>query len=151
MCARRGRRVAAMVGFILLAALASPRPLGAADPAPAAAPGDLWETTSQMTIPGMPMQMPAQKSKVCTPKEWKEPPAAADAQRKCVNSDFKVVGVKATWKVACEGPPSMTGEAEITRDGDTAYTGAIKFASEEMSMTVKLDGKRVGACDLSKK
>lgn len=149
MTGRVARRLVAAVGCLALVVLAWPA--AAADPAPAPA-GDLWEVTSQMSMPGMPMQMPAQKSKVCTPKEWKEPPAAADERQKCVNSDFKVTGAKSSWKVVCAGPPPMTGEAEITRNGDTAYTGVIKLAGEGgMNMSIKLDGKRLDACDPTKK
>ncbi|HUD72743.1 MAG TPA: DUF3617 family protein [Dongiaceae bacterium] len=143
----RSRRPVAAFGTLLFVAAALPA--GAADPAPAAK-GDFWEVTTQMSMPGMPMQMPAQKTKVCAPKEWKEPPAAPDTERKCTYSDFKVTGPKATWKVVCAGPPPMTGDGEITRNGDAAWSGALKFAAEQMNMTIKLDGKRLGDCDLKK-
>jgi hypothetical protein len=120
----------------------------AADP-PAAAdqPGDLWEVTSKMSMEGMPMAMPAQKVKVCAPKVWTEPPGGADERRKCTNSDFKMEGEKATWKVTCEGPPPMTGEGEIIRQGADAWTGAVKFASEKGTMTINLSGNRLEGCD----
>lgn len=115
-------------------------------PAPAAPTGDLWETTSQMTMEGMPMALPAQKSKVCTPKVWKAPPGGADERRKCRNSDFKLDGNKATWTTTCAGPPAMTGQGEITRESAEAYSGLIKFTSAEGQMTVKLSGRRLGEC-----
>src|SRR5207247_2498942 len=105
---------------------------------------------SQMSMKGMPMALPAQKQKVCAPKEWKEPPGAADEQRKCKNSDFKQDGGKITWKTVCAGPPEMTGIGEITRDAD-AYTGSITFTSSEMSMTTKLTGRRLGPCEVPQK
>jgi hypothetical protein len=145
----RPRRLASAAGTLLLVSMSWP--VVAADPAPAGGTGELWEVTSQMSMPGMPMALPPQKSQVCAPKEWKEPPAAADAHRKCVNSDFKLAGSKATWKVHCEGPPAMDGDAEITRNGDTAYAGTIKFTSTEANMLLKLDGKRIGTCDPAKK
>jgi len=122
----------------------------AAETAPAQT-GDMWEVTSQMSMEGMPMAMPAQTSKVCSPKEWKEPPAPADQQHKCQNSDFKSTGSTSTWKVTCAGPPAMTGEGEITRDGANAYSGSIKFASSQGTMKIKLGGKRVGPCELPPK
>ena len=122
-------------------------PSFAADaPAQAAATGDLWEVTSQMSMEGIPMALPAHKSKVCAPKEWKEPPGSADERMKCSNSDYKVDGPKASWKTVCAGPPAMTGEGEITRDGADAYAGAIKFTSSDGAMTLKLSGRRLGDC-----
>ena len=83
--------------------------LMAAHPALAAetakVPGDQWEVTTQMSMEGMDMAMPAQTVKVCAPKTWQEPPAPANEQQKCKNSDFKLVGPKATWKVTCSDPP----------------------------------------------
>ena len=113
--------------------------------------GDLWEVTSQMSMEGAPMALPSQTSKVCAPKEWKEPPGGMDERRKCQISDFTLAGPKATWKVRCAGPPEMAGEGEIVRDGDAAYTGSMKFTSSQGNMTIKLGGKKIGPCDLGKK
>ena len=110
--------------------------------------GDLWEVTSQMSMPGMPMAMPSHTSKTCSPKEWTEPPAANDPQNKCTSSDFKGEGSKVTWKVTCTGAHPMTGTGEITRSGDS-YDGTIKFGSAEVAMTTKLTGKRLGDCELA--
>jgi len=143
------RRLAAATMFLALGSL----PLPAADAPPAGATGpmgDLWEVSTKMAMEGMPMEMPGQTMKVCAAKEWKEPPAPADDQRKCKNSDFKLVGSKATWKMHCEGPPVSDGEGEITRSGADAYTGQLKFTTEGGAMTMKLTGKRIGPCELPK-
>lgn len=114
----------------------------------AAAPGDLWEITSQMSMEGMPMALPANKIKVCAAHEWKEPPGSADPRMKCTNSDFRMdASGKATWKVTCAGPPAMTGEGELTRDGADAWSGMIKFAASEGTMNLKLGGRRLGTCE----
>jgi hypothetical protein len=143
------------LGSIAVASLAlGSLPVPAADmpPAGAAGPmGDLWEVSTKMAMEGMPMEMPGQTMKVCAAKEWKEPPAPADDQRKCKSTDFKLVGQKATWKMHCEGPPVSDGEGEITRSGADAYTGQIRITSEGGSMTMKLSGKRIGPCELPKK
>jgi hypothetical protein len=113
----------------------------AADP-----PGVLWETTSQMVMPGMPMSPPPRTAKVCAAKVWTKPPPGAD--RSCVQTDFRVVGNKATWKMQCTGGDMpMTGTGEITFDGTDSYTGAIDVTSEGVNMTIKLAGKKVGTCD----
>jgi uncharacterized protein DUF3617 len=105
--------------------------------------GDLWETTSQMSMEGMPMAMPARTLKVCSAKDWREPPGG---QKNCKNSNMKIVGNKVTWDVACTGP-TMTGHGEITRDGASAYAGTIAFVSDQGNMTVKISGKKLGECD----
>lgn len=141
------RRLAAAAPLFLLASL--PVPGAAAEQATAEKPkGDLWEVTSQMSMEGMPMALPAQTVKVCSPKEWQEPPGAADERRKCRNSDFKQDGSKVTWKMVCAGPPEMTGAGEITRTGAESWDGAVRFTAEEASMTLKLTGKRLGPCEL---
>src|SRR5690349_13520769 len=100
----------------------------------AGATGDLWETTSQMSMEGMPMAMPARTLKVCSKKDWTEPPGG---QKNCKNTNMQVVGNKVTWDVACTGP-TMTGHGEITRQGTTAYAGNILFTTEQGNMTIKI-------------
>jgi hypothetical protein len=107
--------------------------------------GVLWESTSQMSVEGMPMQMPVQTMKVCSAKEWTRPPSGGD--RNCTSSDFKRVGPKATWTVRCTGQMTMTGAGEMTFAGDDSYTGSVKFTGGEMPMTVKLSGRKIGGCD----
>jgi uncharacterized protein DUF3617 len=108
-------------------------------------PGVLWESTTQNVMEGMPMQMPAQTVKVCTAKEWSHPPAGGNPD--CTSSDYKRVGATATWTVRCTGQMAMTGTGEVTFTGDDAYAGTIKFATSQMNMTIKLSGRKVGACD----
>lgn len=128
---------------LLASSLAPSHPLAAEG----TVPGDRWEVTSQMSMEGMPMALPPNKVKVCSPKEWKEPPGGADERMKCTNSDFKIEGTKATWNVTCAGPPAMTGVGEITRESDDAWSGAIKFTSADGAMTIKLSGHKLGECE----
>ena len=130
-------RLGAAASLVLALALS---PARAADPT-----GVLWESTSQMAIPGMPMQMPAQTAKVCSAKTWTKPPPGGD--KSCVSSDYKMVGNKATWKMQCSGQMPMQGTGEITFDGSASYTGAIQATSQGTNMTIKLSGKKVGTCD----
>jgi len=123
-------------------------PLGQAEEQPAAAKGDLWETTTQIAMEGMPNMIPAQKRKVCSPKVWTEPPGGMDERQKCTTSDFAIVEQKATWRMRCEGPPEMAGTGEITRESTDTYAGVIKLTSSEGNMTVRLSGRRVGECDI---
>lgn len=114
----------------------------AAEPA-----GELWETTSQMSMDEFPMPMPLQTLRVCSRKDWKQPPGGTDPQQNCRSSEMKISGSKTTWTVQCAGPPAMTGVGEITRQGADSYTGLVKFTSEEMTMTLRLAGRKIGTCD----
>ena len=129
-------RVAASASLVLLLVPSS----RAADP-----PGVLWETTSEMAMASMPMQMPAQTMKVCSAKKWTKPPPGGD--KSCVASDYKMVGNKATWTMQCSGQMPMQGTGELTFEGSDSYTGAIQAKSQGMNMTIKLSGKKVGICD----
>jgi hypothetical protein len=111
----------------------------------AAAKGDLWEVTSRMSMEGMPMEMPAQKLKVCAAKNWTKPPAGDNPNQKCTRSEYKISGDKVTWTETCESP-SMSGKGEITREGNDAYSGSIVYAARRGNMTIKLAGHKVGEC-----
>jgi hypothetical protein len=120
---------------------------GPAPPAMATdAKGELWETTSQMSMEGMPFQMPARTQKVCAAKDRTEPPGANDPQRNCTNANVRTADGKVTWDVRCTGP-DMTGVGEITYSGTDAYSGSIRFTAEQGPMTVNLSGRKLGECD----
>jgi hypothetical protein len=116
---------------------------------PPAAAGVLWETTSQMTMEGMPFAPPAQTFKRCMPTEWTAPPGAGDEERGCVNSDFARVDNTVTWTSVCAGPPQMTGQGEVVFTDATgqAYTGKLNYASDEGSVVINLSGQVLGPCD----
>lgn len=131
------RRQALFVVFVL-----APASIGAAEQ-----PGDQWQVTSRMSMPGMPVDMPAQTMKVCAARNSQEPPGAANGERGCTNSDMKKAGNKVTFTSTCVGPPAMTGKGEITFEGTDAYTGTIEYATAQGAMTIKLSGKKIGSCD----
>jgi hypothetical protein len=143
MVLRYSRR--AFVGAFFLFALLVVLAAGPRADTPAAA-GDLWQVTSKMSMEGMPMEMPAQTAKICAPKVWTRPPAGDNPRQKCTRSNYTTSGSKVTWTETCESPP-MTGTGEITREGDDAYTGSIKYVSEQGNMTIKLTGHKIGGCD----
>jgi hypothetical protein len=129
----------------LIAAAALPAFWAAADEAPAKK-GDLWQTSSQMSMDAMPMAMPAQTLQICVAKDSNEPPGARSSQHNCKNTDYRRAGNKVTWAVQCTGP-EMTGTGEIVYDNPSSYSGAIHFNSADGNVTIKLSGKKVGECD----
>jgi hypothetical protein len=146
--ARRAAVPALLLGTFLLA------PLSGARADDTAAPGVLWETSSQVSMEPMegmegmpPMQMPANTRTQCSPAVWTQPPATGEQDRGCVNSDFLREENKLSWTSVCEGPPAMTGQAEIVFDGEDAYSGSLRYTSEEGSIVIALSGTRIGECD----
>ena len=58
-----------------------------------AAQGELWETTAQASVPGMPVNMPAYKGKLCQKKEWTTPPETSnDPNQNCHSTNFNHTG-----------------------------------------------------------
>jgi hypothetical protein len=108
--------------------------------------GDLWQVTTQMSMVGLPIQMPTQTQQVCAERNWTRPPAGSGPDTSCRNTDFALSGNTATWKVTCQSPPS-TGVGQIIRNGADAYSGSIKFASAQGEMTISLTGRKVGTCN----
>ena len=109
----------------------------------AATPGESWEVTSKMSIPGMPMAMPAQTQRVCS----KPDAAPENPDPNCQNTESSRVGNKFSWRVQCTGAHAMSGRGEITYSSPDAYAGTIRFESAEGAMTLELSGKRLGACN----
>jgi hypothetical protein len=134
-----------MVALLLLAAFPNSLVFAQSDsPAPI---GALWEVTSQMSMQGMPMQMPAQTMKVCAAANSTEPPGSQNDERGCVSSDYQRSADTVTWTSTCEGPPVRTGQGEITFADEDNYSGKIQYSSEDGNMVINLTGHRIGDCD----
>jgi Protein of unknown function (DUF3617) len=112
-----------------------------------------WEISSTMEMAGSPVQMPPMKTTRCvTPEDAKDPaaslqqgPGGRGGKNDCKVSDQKVSGNTVSWKMACAAPQSMTGTGEITFKDDS-YTGTMKMTTPQGSMSMKMDGKRLGDC-----
>ena len=118
---------------------------------PAAAQGtdEQWEITRKMEMPGMPMAMPPQVSKVCVAKGASDENFVPKQQGNCRTVDSKRVGNKYTFRMVCDGKNKMTANGEITfKDG--AYDGRMEMAGtmegQPVNMTQVYSGKRVGTC-----
>jgi hypothetical protein len=113
---------------------------------------ELWDVTSRMEMPGMPMAMPAQTHRVCAAKGSDE--SAVPAREGCRVSDVHRAGNKVTYKMACRGGgDDYTATGESTWNGN-AYQGRMqmkgKMQGESMEMAMAYSGTRAGNCTLSK-
>jgi hypothetical protein len=138
-CASASLRSAAMVVLPLLWPLA----------AVAQDKGELWEVTTKVEIPGMPMAMPAQTQRKCLPKTRKDDDLIPTTEG-CRTSDVKRAGNKVTFNIACTGTDPMIGTGEIN-SLPASYDGRMhlkgKAGEETMEMTHTFSGKRVGDCN----
>lgn len=110
-------------------------------------PGEEWQTSTQMQMPGF--AMPAQSSTVCVPKGSTEPPPGPD--QNCQTYDIERLGTTTKWKMRCTGEQAMTGTGEMTWQGRDSYSGKMTMNMDGETVTTKLTGKRTGAaCDAGK-
>ena len=132
---RPGRILAAVsIGILTTAAVADEHP------------GNLWKTTSQMVMPGLPYSPPPSTMELCTAEEWTQPPPPPAGQT-CTVSNFQNDGDKVSWDTQCTGQMDMSGHGEVTFVGEESYTGTIAMTAEGMTVTINLSGTKIGECD----
>ena len=113
-------------------------------PGAAAQSDELWEVTSQMSMPGMPAGMGAMTHQLCQEKASKKP-ALGEQMEKCQVTDFKESGNRITMTVRC---PEGTGHIEHTYNAArTEYKGTMKMKTRDGDMTMTSAGRKVGSCD----
>lgn len=113
---------------------------------------DLWDVTTKMEMPGMPMAMPAQTHRICIAKGGKDDDYVPKREN-CRMLESKRVGSKVTYRMACTGKDAMTISGETTY-GATSYEGRMVMTGatqgQSFDMTQTYSGKRVGDCTAAK-
>jgi hypothetical protein len=133
---------AACFAALLFAGLASPQV------AQGQGKDDLWEVTTKMEMPGMPMAMPGQTNRVCIAKGGKDDDYIPK-RGTCQMLESNRKGNKLTFKMVCATPDPMNVTGEIvytptTYDGRMQMSGTMQ--GQQMDMTQTFAGKRVGDC-----
>ncbi len=109
----------------------------------------MWEITSSMEMPGMPMAMPATTIKHCYTKEdVKDQKKVISRDKDCTVTDLRSSGNKVSWKMVCTGKNAGKFSGETVFSGDS-YDSVMHMQSEGGkggAMTIKAKGKRVGNC-----
>lgn len=111
----------------------------------------LWEITTSMEMPGMPMAMQPMKITHCyTPQDVADTNKTIPKDKGCKLESQSVSGNKVTWTVVCDSAHgNMKGNGEMTYTGDS-YEGTIKMSMQgpqgPMNMTNHYSGKRLGDC-----
>ncbi len=105
----------------------------------------LWEITTKMEMPGMPMSMPAMKHTQCITKE-NFVPQSSQPNQECKITENKVDGDTVTWTMECDAPEGkIRAIGEIIYNGDS-FKGTIKMTMQGVDMTQHLSGRRIGDC-----
>jgi hypothetical protein len=108
-----------------------------------------WQTTLEMEMPGMPMNMPPVSYTTCITKEQAENAESAipkgQQDNGCTYSDVKVDGNNVSWTMSCE-KQQMTGTGKATY-ADDRFTGVMQMKMQDHEMKAKYSGKRLGDCD----
>ena len=143
-CAATSLAVAAVLAVVLL-------PVGAQAQG-TAAKDDMWEVTTKMEMPGMPMSMPAQTHRVCLARGMKDE-NYIPRREECKVTESQRTGNKLTYKMACAGKDPMTVTGEMTMAAKS-YEGKMKMTGkrdgQDMDMTQTYSGKIVGECPSTK-
>jgi hypothetical protein len=109
----------------------------------------MWEITSKMEMPGMPMAMPPTVIKHCYTKEdVKDKKKMISRDKNCTVIDLKRSGNKVSWKMKCTGKHAGTFSGETVFSGDS-YKSVMHMQSDARkgeSMTMNVNGKRIGNC-----
>ncbi len=105
----------------------------------------LWEITSKMEMPGMPMNMPPSTHTQCITDENLVPRGSQESGE-CTITETNVKGDTVTWTMECDTPEGKTrATGKITYQGDT-FKGTIKMTMQGMEMTQHLSARRIGNC-----
>ena len=107
---------------------------------------DLWEVSTKMEMPGMPMAMPAQTNRFCLGKNRKDE-ELVPRQGDCRMIESKRVDNKFSYKMDCSGNYSAIVDGTITF-GNNVYDGQMRMAMKNTNdtMVMTFTGKRIGDC-----
>ena len=110
---------------------------------------ELWQVTTKVEMPGMPMAMPEQTQSVCLPKGQQQEEGMVPRDQNCRMTDVRRSGNRTTFTVVCEGKDRMTGSGDITASPDS-YRGTMRMQGtmdgQPVNMTQHFSGKRTGTC-----
>ena len=107
----------------------------------------LWEITSKMEIPGMPVPMPPITFKQCMTNQNPVPNQSQSGQE-CLMKNIKTKGNTVSWNMVCDSQQGeMKSSGKITYKGDR-FDGVVMMdmpGQGQMKMT--MTGQRIGKCN----
>jgi hypothetical protein len=112
----------------------------------------LWQITTEVEMPGMPMKLPPQTIQHCytaadLARQQNTIPQATDSN--CSVTDYRLEGNTATWNITCRGDTPMQGSGTMTTTA-TSYSGSMQSTMQgpggSMQMTNHWHAQRIGDC-----
>ena len=106
----------------------------------------LWEITSKMEIPGMPVPMPPIKYKQCMTNENPVPNQSQPGQE-CRMKNVKTKGNTVSWEMVCDSQQGeVKSSGKITYKGDRFNGVVMMDMPEQGQMKMTMTGRRIGKC-----
>jgi len=107
----------------------------------------LWEITSKMEIPGMPVPMPPITFKQCMTKQNPVPHQSQSGQE-CRTKNIKTKGNTVSWETICDSQQGkMKSSGKITYKGDRLDGVVLTDIPEQGQMKMTMTGRRIGKCN----
>jgi hypothetical protein len=107
----------------------------------------LWEITSKMEIPGMPVPMPPVTFKQCLTKQNPVPHQSQSGQD-CQTKNIKTKGNTVSWEMVCDSPEGkMKSSGKITYQGDRFNGVVMTDIPGQGQMKMTMAGRRIGECN----
>lgn len=111
----------------------------------------MWEITTKVEMPGMPMAIPPTKHTQCLTSKEAIPQQPEKGNQECKMTSIKMDGDSVSWAMQCRTKEAaLDGTGKVTYKGDSmngVMTMNIKESKQgTMQMTYRMSGKHVGAC-----
>ncbi|MBT8352774.1 MAG: DUF3617 domain-containing protein [Deltaproteobacteria bacterium] len=107
----------------------------------------MWEITSQMEIPGMPVPMPPITFKQCMTKQNPVPHQSQSGQE-CHTKNIKTKGNTVSWDMICDSPEGkMKSSGKITYQGDRFNGIVMTDIPGQGQMKMTMTGRHIGKCN----
>ena len=106
----------------------------------------LWEITSKMEIPGMPVPMPPITFKQCMTNQNPVPNQSQSGQE-CRTKNVKTKGNTVSWDMICDSQEGeMKRSGKITYKGDRFNGVVMTDIPGQGQMKMTMTGRRIGKC-----
>jgi hypothetical protein len=131
---------------IAIAAIALAGAMSLSLAARAAGTDDLWEVTTQTSMPGMPPGMGGNTSQQCYEKDMRKNVTRSKNTQECTVTDYKESGNKLTITMSCKNNRSAVMEY-VFNPGRTEYKGTTRMKDGGREMVMNMSGRKIGTCD----
>jgi hypothetical protein len=106
----------------------------------------LWEITSKMEIPGMPVPMPPITYRQCMTNQNPVPNQSQPGQE-CHMKNLKTKGNIVSWEMVCDSPQGeVKSSGKITYKGDRLDGVVMMDMPGQGQMKTTMTGRRIGKC-----